>query len=49
LESFRKKLRFYKLQGLMEYLWELTGRQREEIDKGKRKEAAATTPSNKTT
>ena len=45
LESFRKKLKFHKLDGLIDYLPELTRLQMEEIDKGKRKEAAATAPS----
>jgi hypothetical protein len=34
---------------LIEYLPELTRRQMEEIDKGKKKEAAATAPSRKNT
>ena len=45
LESFRKKLRYHKLEGLIEFLPEFTRRQMEEIDKGKKKEAAATAPS----
>lgn len=45
LESFRKKLRYHKLEGLIDYLPEMTRLQMEAIDKGKKKEAAATTSS----
>lgn len=45
LESFRKKLRYHKLEGLIDFLPEFTRRKMEEIDKSKKKEAAATAPS----
>lgn len=43
LEAFRNRLKYHKLTGLLEYLPELTRNQMEEIDRTKRKEAAATT------
>ncbi|MGB4406419.1 MAG: hypothetical protein WBI82_06135 [Sphaerochaeta sp.] len=45
LESVRRKLRYHKLEGLIDYLPVVTRLQMEEIDKGKKKEAATTTPS----
>ena len=43
LAAFRRRLQYHKLAGLLEYLPDSTRKQMEEIDRTKRKEAAATT------
>ena len=43
LVAFRKRLQYHKLAQLLAFLPEITKRQMEEIDRTKRKEAAATT------
>ncbi|MDD2394168.1 MAG: IS110 family transposase [Sphaerochaeta sp.] len=43
LAAFRRRLQYHKLAQLLDFLPEITKRQMEEIDRTKRKEAAATT------
>jgi hypothetical protein len=40
---FRRRLQYHKLAQLLDFLPEITKRQMEDIDRTKRKEAAATT------
>jgi len=47
LGAFRRKLQYHKLTQLLDFLPEITKREMEEIDRTKRKEAAATTSSPK--